>query len=165
MQLWYVIQTKPKKEDEAQSYLSIKGVEIFNPLMESFAQRNGTMNKELKPLFPSYIFGNFELEKDYTLVKWARGVKKILGFGSFPTPIAEEVIHEIKNRTDENGVVKRAYDLNPNDQVRIKSGPLRDIMGIFEKWVPEKERVRIILNLIGYQPQVDLHYSMVEKIA
>lgn len=98
-------------------------------------------------------------------MKWARGVKKILGFGSFPTPIAEEVIHEIKNRTDENGVVKRAYDLNPNDQVRIKSGPLRDIMGIFEKWVPEKERVRIILNLIGYQPQVDLHYSMVEKIA
>ncbi len=27
MNLWYVIQTKPKKEEEAKSYLSTKGVE------------------------------------------------------------------------------------------------------------------------------------------
>lgn len=63
MQLWYVIQTKPKKEDEAQSYLSIKGVEIFNPLMESFAQRNGTMNKELKPLFLVIFLAILSLRK------------------------------------------------------------------------------------------------------
>jgi len=47
--LWYVIQTKPKKEEEAKSYLSTRGVEMFNPLMETFALRNGGMNKELKP--------------------------------------------------------------------------------------------------------------------
>lgn len=163
--MWYVIQTKPKKEDNARSYLSMKGVEIFYPLMETFLQRNGRMNKELKPLFPNYIFGNFELEKDYSLVKWARGVNKILSFGGVPASISEEVIQEIKNRIDDNGVVKRAYDLKPNDRVRIKTGPFRDLLGIFEKWVPEKERVRILLNLIGYQPHVDLHYSMIEKVA
>jgi len=162
--MWYVIQTKPKKEDEAQSYLAMRGLEIFNPLMETFSQRNGKLNKALKPLFPSYIFGNFEWEKDYTLIKWARGVKKIVGFGGSTMPISEEVIYEIKNRTNDNGIVKRTFDLKPNDRVRIKFGPLRDLLGIFEKWVPEKERVRILLNLIGFQPQVDLHYSMVEKV-
>jgi transcriptional antiterminator RfaH len=163
--LWYVIQTKPKKEEEAKSYLSVKGIEVFNPLMETFAQRNGRMNKELKPLFPNYIFGKFELERNYTLVKWARGVTRILGFGGVPAPVSEKVIEEIKSRSDGSGIVKAAYDFSPNDKVRIKSGPLRDLMGIFENWVPEKERVRILLNLIGYQPSVEIHCSMIEKLA
>ena len=44
MNLWYVIQTKPKKEEEARSYLSTKGVEVFNPLIENFLLREGRMN-------------------------------------------------------------------------------------------------------------------------
>ena len=162
---WYVIQTKPKKEEEAKSYLSVKGLEVFNPLMETFTQRNGRMNKEFKPLFPNYIFGKLELERDYTLVKWARGVTRVLGFGGVPTPVSEKVIEEIKGRSNVSGIVKGAYDFKSNDKVRIKAGPFRDFMGIFEKWVPEKERVRILLNLIAYQPSVEIHCSMIEKLA
>jgi len=165
MNLWYVIQTKPKKEEEARSYLSMKGLEIFNPLMEAFLIRNGKVNKQLKPLFPSYIFGKFDLDQDYSLVRWARGVKKILGFGAYPTPVSEEVVEVIKKRTDSNGIVKRDLYLEPNDMVRIKSGPLKDLLGIFERWVSDSDRVRILLNLIGYQPVVEIHYSMLEKVA
>jgi len=165
MNLWYVIQTKPKKEEEAASFLSTRGVEIFNPLIETFSVRNGRINKDLKPLFPSYIFGKFELEQDYPLVRWARGVKKVLGFGGYPIPVAEEVIQIIKDRTDTDGIVRRRSDFRPNDVVRIKSGPLKDLSGIFERWVSDNERVRILLSLIGYQPAVELHYSIIEKVA
>ena len=165
MNLWYVIQTKPKKEEVAQSYLSTKGVEIFNPLMESFLARNGRVNKELKPLFPGYIFGKFDLEQNYPLVRWGRGVKKILGFGGYPISVSEEVIEIIKGRTDSNGVVREKYHFEANDVIRIKSGPLKDLLGIFERWVSDTERVRVLLNLIGYQPAVELHYSMIEKAA
>ncbi len=165
MKLWYVIQTKPKKEEEARSYLSMKGLEIFNPLMEAFLIRNGKVNKELTPLFPSYIFGKFDLDQDYSLVRWARGVKKILGFGAYPTPVSEEVVEVIKKRTDTNGIVKQNLHLKPNDIVRIKSGPLKDLLGIFERCVSDSDRVRILLNLVGYQPVVEIHYSMLEKVA
>lgn len=76
MKNWYVIQTKPKKETEAESYLLTRGVEAFNPLMETFALRSGRTSKELKPLFPGYIFGKFDLDENYPLVRWARGLKK-----------------------------------------------------------------------------------------
>ena len=165
MNLWYVIQTKPKKEEEAKFYLSTKGLEIFNPLMEAFLARNGRLNKELKPLFPSYIFGKFDLEQDFSLVRWARGVKKILGNGVYPSPVSEEVIEMIKKRADRDGVIRRTYYIEPNDVIRIKSGPLKDLLGIFERWVSDSDRVRILLNLIGYQPAVELHYSMIEKVA
>ncbi len=165
MNLWYVIQTKPKKEDEAKSYLSTKGVEVFSPLMENFLLRNGRMNKELKPLFPGYIFGKFNIHQNYSLVRWAKGVKKILGFGEYPTPISEEVVEIIRERTDTQGVVRIKYHFQANDVIRIKTGPLKDLLGIFERWMPDGERVRILLNLMGYQPVVEMHYSMIEKVA
>ena len=162
---WYVIQTKPKKEEEATSYLSTAGVEMFNPLVETFVLRNKGMSKELKPLFPGYIFGKFDLEQNYPLVRWARGVKKILEFGGCPTPISEEVIEIIKERTDTQGVVRVKHHFEPNNVVRIKTGPLKDLLGIFERCLSNGERVKILLNLVGYQPAVEIHYSMIEKVA
>lgn len=163
--MWYVINTKPKEEAKAEGYLSAKGLEIFNPLLESYFFRNGKIAREVKPLFPGYIFGNFDLERDYTLVKWGRGVKKLVSFGGLPTPISEVVIEEIKKRKNEQGIIKLNNDLKPNDKVRIKAGPFRDFLGIFQRWVPEKERVRILLNLIAYQPSIEIHYGLVEKVA
>jgi transcription antitermination factor NusG len=123
------------------------------------------MSKELKALFPGYIFGKFDLEQNYPLVRWGKGVKCVLGFGGYPTPVSEEVVEIIKERTDAQGVVRVKQGFKPNDVVRIKTGPLKDLLGIFERWVSDNERVRILLNLIGYQPAVEMHYSMIEKVA
>ena len=138
---------------------------MFFPLMETFILKHGGTNRELKPLFPSYIFGRFNVEEAYPLVRWARGVKKILGFGGYPTPVADEAVRLIKDRTDENKVVRRARNFQPNDVIRVTCGPLKDLLGIFERWVSDGERVRVLLNLIGYQPAVELHHSMLEKVA
>jgi transcriptional antiterminator RfaH len=165
MNSWYVIQTKPRREEEIEIYLSTSGVEIFNPLIEAFTLRNGRMSKELKPLFPGYVFAKFDLEQNYPLVRWARGVKKILGFGETPASISEEVVETIKTRIDSHGILRVRHHFEPNDVVRIKTGPLKDLLGIFERWLSDSERVRILLNLIGYQPAVEIHYSMIEKVA
>lgn len=165
MNLWYVIQTKPKKEEEATSFLSLHGLEVFHPLIEAFILRSGKMIKVTQSLFPNYIFVRFDLYQSYALVRWARGVKKVLGFGDSPTAVSEGVIQIIKSRMDEDGVVRQKGHFKPNDLVRIKSGPLKDLVGIFDRWISGSERVRILMNLIGYQPEVELHYSMLEKVA
>ena len=165
MNLWYVIQTKPKKEKEASSCLSTRGLEVFSPFIEAFSSRNGGISRELKPLFPGYIFGKFEIERDYPAVRWARGVKTVLAFGGYPVPVSEEVVGLIKERVDDSGIVRITRHFQPNAVVRITSGPLRDLLGIFERYVSDGERVRVLLNLIGYGPAVELHSSMIEKVA
>jgi len=164
MNLWYVIQTKPKREEAAESFLAKKGLEMFNPLMETFVSRNKRMRKELRPLFPGYLFAKFDLEENYPLVRWARGVKKVLGCGGYPEPIAEEVVRIIRERGDAQGIIKVKGHFEPNDVVRIKTGPLKDLIGIFERWISNHERARILLSLIGYQPAVEIHYSAIEKV-
>jgi transcriptional antiterminator RfaH len=162
---WYVIQTKPKKEGEATSYLSTKGVEIFSPLIEAFSNKNGRTSKELKPFFPGYIFGKFDLMENFPLVRWGKGVKCVLGFGGYPVPLSEEAIQVIKERTDDRGVILMKQSYQANEVVRVKAGPLKDLIGLFERWVSDSERVRVLLSLIGYQPSIELHYSMIEKVA
>jgi len=162
---WYVVRTKPKSEERARSYLEQNGINTFLPWMETSQFNSGKAIKMLKPLFPGYIFVQFDLMQNYPLVKWGKGVNKILGFGKYPTPIADEVVSIIRSRTGEKNIVKRAYDLSKNDHIRITSGPLKDLLGIFERWVSGSERVKVLLNLIGYQPQVELHYSQVEKVS
>ena len=121
--------------------------------------------RSMRPLFPGYIFGRFALDSDYSLVRWARGVKKVLSFGGYPVPVSEAVVELIRARTDAAGVVRTLHSFSPNDVIRIKTGPLRDLLGIFERWMPDQERVRVLLNLIGYQPTIELHCSMLEKVA
>jgi transcriptional antiterminator NusG len=92
-------------------------------------------------------------------------VKCVLGFGGYPVPISAEVVQIIKERTDAKGVVRIKQEYKTNDVVRIKTGPFKDLLGIFERWMSDNERVRILLNLIGYQPAVEIHYSMIERVA
>jgi len=162
---WYVIQTKTKKELEAKSYLSMKGVEVFSPTMEIVSARGGKMVSEQRALFPGYLFGRFNLLEDYSLVRWGRGVRKLVGFGAEPLPVADEVIELIRNRTQGGELVKKACSFEPNDLVRVRSGPMKDLLGVFERWVSDSERVRVLLNLVGYRPAVELHYSLLEKVA
>jgi transcription elongation factor/antiterminator RfaH len=167
MTLWYIVQTKPRKEKEAATYLSTMAphLQIFNPLMEDFCTLQGKIEKVLQPLFPGYFFVAFDLEQDFTLVRWSRGIKKILGFGGHPASVSEAVIKMIMQRAGRDGIVRRSACFEPNDRIRIKSGPLKEFSGIFERWLPDRERVRILLNLIGYQPAIEIHFSMLEKVA
>jgi transcriptional antiterminator RfaH len=167
MKLWYIVQTKSKKEAEAATYLASRAshVQVFHPLMEDFRAKNGKFEKVLRPLFPGYFFVRFDLEGDYNLVRWSRGVKKVLGFGGYPASISEIVIEMIRQRSGQDGIVRKTAQFEPNDHIRIKSGPLKELSGLFERWLPGKERVRILLNLMGYQPAIEIHYSLLEKVA
>ena len=162
---WYVIRTKPKSEARARSYLEQLGIDTFLPWLETYQSNAGKPAKVCNPLFPNYLFVQFDLMQNYPLVKWGKGVNKILGYGKFPTPIADEVVSAIKSRTDEKNIIKQASKLNKNDPIRIMSGPFKDLLGIFDRWVSDSERVRVLLNLIGYQPNVELHYSQLEKVS
>ena len=161
---WYVVQTKPKKEQVAALNLEHESIEVFFPKMEAISIIYGKSRKVIKSLFPNYIFAHFDPLVSYRLVRWSSGVNRVLGFDGGPTPIDDQVIEIMKRRVDKNCVVQKALHLKAKDRIRIRSGPLRDLMGIFERWVSDEGKVRVLLNLLNYDAKVELHYSQVEKI-
>jgi len=164
MKSWYVIQTKQKKEEAAAYHLMDNAIEVFLPKMETYSFVYGKSRKVIKSLFPNYLFARFDPFESFRLVNWARGVTRVLGYEVTPSPIDDEVIEIIKRRVDEKCVVQKALHFNAKDPIRINSGPFKDLMGIFERWVSEEGRVRVLVDLLSYSPNVELHYSQIEKL-
>ena len=160
---WYVIQTKPKKEKLAALNIKRESIEVFFPKIEAISMVFGKPKKVLRPLFPNYIFACFDPMVSYRLITWSKGVTKVIGFGGRPSPLNKEVIGIIKRRVDDDCVVQKALHFKAKDLIRIRSGPFRDLKGVFERWVSDEGRVCILLNLLNSDAKLEIHYSQVEK--
>ena len=162
---WYVVQSKPREEERARFFLEEKGVDTYLPMIEVVSVRGLKNLTQEKPLFPGYLFCRF-YKKDESLahVRWTKGVKKILPESVSPIPVENEVVEGIRSLEQKDGVI-RQQPLQKNDQIRIARGPMKDILGVFEHWTSDDGRVKVLLKFINYQATVELHHSLVEKVA
>ena len=163
--LWYVVQTKPGNEDRVQSNLQSQEIENFSPRLGTYEHRQGTMVHRIKPLFPNYLFAKFHLGLHYYKVKWTRGVNRILGNGSEPTPISGQVISMIKEKAGENNLIRLEDEWKEGDLIQVTSGPFKDLMGIFQKKMSAPGRVRILLSLIGVDVPVQISKWQIKRVA
>ena len=162
---WYVIHTKPGNEHRVETNLSNQEIETFLPLFENFQCFQGKLVQKIKPLFPNYLFAKLDIDLHYYKVKWTRGVSKILGVGSEPSPISERVIQTIKERMGENKLVRLDDGLEQGALIQFTSGPFKDLMGVFDKKMSDGKRVRVLLNLIGVDVPVQVSRHQIKKVA
>jgi len=162
---WYVVQSKPREEERALYFLKEKGFDAYLPRMEVVKVRKLNNVKMKEPLFPGYLFCRFKKEDESLAhVRWTKGVKKILPESVSPSPIDDEIVAAIHNLEQEDGVIRKK-PLQKNDRIRVARGPMQDVLGVFDNWTSDQGRVRVLLNFINYQASVELHHSLVEKVA
>lgn len=161
---WYVIQTKPKKEAETSQRLEDLGLECLLPKALDYRTVNSLPVQTEKPLFPNYLFVKLILARHYYQVKWTKGIARFVEWEDRPAPIAEEAVETIRSRMDERDRVKIGLDVRAGEEVRIKSGPLRDFVGIFERKLSERDRIRVLLQVVGSQVSVNVPESLVERV-
>jgi len=163
---WYVIKTQPKQEIRAECNLRVLGINTFLP-RASERQTNpftGLPAYVIRPLFPRYLFAQFEISSMLRRVCFTRGVHSVVNFGNGPTSVDDEIIQLIQLRVGEDGLVKLDNDLNEGDPVMIDTGPLRDLVGVFQYDIKGTDRVAILLSAISYQGRVIIQKDLVKKI-
>lgn len=161
---WYAVRTKPNEEDRAYSNLQAWRVETFMPKVKELHTSDfGGGRYVTKPLFSRYIFARFDVESQLHNINYTRGVQSVVSFGGSPISIDDKVIDLIKDRVDPDGFV-RIDDFKAGDPVRINSGPLQNIEGVFERKLKDKDRVKILLNTMSYGSHLVIERSMVEKV-
>lgn len=164
---WYVIRTKAKQEDRADSNLRAWQVETYAPKIKErrYNEYSGKVSYQVKPLFPSYIFARFNIEDLLHKVRFTRGVNGVVSFGGRPAPVEDEMIELIESRKGADGLVRTGEELRPNDRVIVKAGPLRNFVGIFEGQYKDDKRVSILLETVSYQNRLVLEREAVTKIS
>jgi len=158
MMKWYVINTKPLKEFLVEKLLTDAKIEVYNPKIVS--------NGRIKSFFPCYIFSKFSVREHYRLIKYTRGVRKILENEFGPIPLEERIIQEIKSR-EENGLIvikKKIIPPKVGEKVEILEGPFKGFQGIFEKELSGSERVAILLKVVNYQARLFIEKNKLTKI-
>lgn len=123
---WFVVMTKPKQELLATQNLLNQCFEVFLP---QFNQPN--LNKEVNPLFPSYLFVRFDISNPKWLkIKNTRGVRKLLNSNINPTKVDEKIIDILLRSTNSNGVISKSYlNYKLNQSVKIMNGPFKNMLG------------------------------------
>ena len=82
-------------------------------------------------------------------------------FQETPLVVVHEIIDAIKERLEGNLVVPVPVSLERGDRVLIKEGPFKDFYGIFERNIPGRERVMILLEALNYK--LDIESFSVDK--
>jgi transcriptional antiterminator RfaH len=158
MKEWFVLNTKPKKEFQVERLFYEGGIDFYCP---KYVHEN-----KVKPFFSGYGFIYFDYPSQYQLVKYTRGVKRVVGSRQGPIPIPEGTIQGIKKREIDGYIEFEKYGENPviGDEIEITEGPMKGLRGIFSKDLTDKERVVILLNYVSYQGQLIIEKTKLKKV-
>lgn len=160
---WYVVQVKPCMEKTAIANLKELKVKTFCPLYEHVKKIKGKMVSELLPLFPSYIFVRFDINrnKKWRKIKYTKGVEKIIGCTEFfIPPLPKGFVEQLQNSTGKNGVVELAKAVEqiityqPGDKVQLKDPRYNGLVGTYCKGT--NERITVLLTLLARPVVVQL---------
>lgn len=164
---WYVIHTHPNQEERANGNLMSWNVETFAPRRRERKYGNGAFSYSIKPLFPRYIFARFKVEDLLYKVRFTRGVHSVVSFGDSPTPVGDDVIETLQSRCGADGFVEmeNELELKSGDEVSVREGVLKGIVGVFERKMRDSERVMILLKTVSYQTHIVVDRGLVEKTA
>lgn len=163
---WYVVHTHPKQEDRTSDNLMAWGIETLTPKLrvKKYNEFTGRPTQLLKPFFPGYIFTRFRFNELYHKIRFTRGVHSLVCFDNKPIRVDDEIIVLVRSRIGDDGFVKDFEQLQAGDEVVINDGRFQDFCGVFERELPDAERVQILLNTVSFQAHIIVDRTLVNKV-
>ncbi len=159
--VWVVLRTKPKQERHVLEGLAARGIEGYCPrILEP--PRHRTAPRGPVPLFPSYVFARCVLKERYAAVHYCPGAVGVVRFGDEVAVLDDAVVAALRQREGERGyVVVQEVRRHParGEAVRIVAGPLAGLEGVVQRYLPGRDRVRLLLRVVRGVRHVEVDAS------
>jgi len=157
MNQWYLIYTKPNKEQIARENLERQGYEIYLPMARIRRRRLGKGANRIEPLFPRYLFIRLDTKTDnWSPIRSTLGVSNLVKFGMYPSSVPQALIELLSDRCDEEGI----QDISPGEfksgeSIRVMEGPMMGLEGVFLAKT-SSDRVLVLLDIVGKHTRVNM---------
>lgn len=161
---WYVMRSKPKKEEFLYTQLRARGIETYFPCLQIDSGSRRT--KKRKPYFPGYLFIHVDLEKTGdSVLKWMPGAIGIVQFGGESALVPDSVIEQIKRKLERSSLADDQFQqFKAGDEVIIHSKLFNNYRAIFDSYISGQKRVQILLKMLNdRQVRVELSIDDVEQ--
>jgi transcription elongation factor/antiterminator RfaH len=159
---WYLLQCKPRQDERAQLNLQQQNYSIFRPQLMSERSIRGKRQRTLESLFPGYVFIQLSRDDNWAPIRSTRGVSRIVEFNHVPARVDEDVIAQLRERSQESIGFPVDPMLKPGEPLQIFQGPLSPLEGVFLSMQGE-ERVMLLLNFLNRQQHVSVPLSYLER--
>lgn len=162
---WYCVHTKSKSEHIAAAHLAqLSGdLQIFNPRLRYLKKTVRGKVWFVEALFPGYVFARFSLGEWLRAVNYTNAVLRVIHFGGLYPTVPDEVIALWRERVDGNAVITILEQLEAGDEIEIVEGPFRGLKTVITKVLPAKERVRILLEMLGNEREIELAVDAIRR--
>jgi len=161
---WYCIQTRPKSEHIATAHLKLlEGVEVFCPRVRF--QKNTKRGKVWfnEALFPGYTFVRLDLGTWLRAVNTTNAVLGVVRFGNAYPPVPDEVMEEWRKSVDDEALITIDDNLEAGDEIEVIDGPAVGIQTVITQVLPGKERVRILMEMLGQTMEIEVSREAVNR--
>jgi transcription antitermination factor NusG len=161
---WYVMRSKPNKEEFLAGQLVAHGVKAYSPRIR--VQAVNPRARKVRPYFPGYLFVQVDIgSMNASTLRWMPGASGLVSYGGEPAGVPDTLVAAIKRRVEAiNAAGGELFDeLKSGDTVVVQSGPFEGYEAIFDSRIPGSERVRVLLKLLQRRMQpLDLPASQVQ---
>jgi transcription antitermination factor NusG len=140
---WYALYTSSRHEKVVAKQLEDRKIETFLPLYRTWHRWKDRKKQLDLPLFPGYVFVQMNLGNRVDLLR-VPGVAYLVSFRGKPTPVAGAEIDVLRRGLTGSSVLQPHPYLKAGLKVRIRSGPMAGVEGIF---VRRKDFVRVVLSI------------------
>ena len=147
---WYALRTKPHKEQLVWHQVQGLGLEAFYPQLR--ANPVNPRARKSKPYFPGYVLVSADLEvTGLNTFQYMPSAVGLVCFGGEPGLIPNAAIVSLRRHITQLCSSDRepATQFRRGDHVRINDGPLEGYRAIFDHRLPGKQRVKVLLELMG----------------
>ena len=159
---WYCLHTAPKQENKVARVLQRElGLEVFAPRIRFRRMRAGQPLWATEALFPGYLFAQFEYFERRRQINALPGVTSIVHFGERVSPIDDAVMADLRALVQDNETVEVTADPQPGSEVVITSGSLSGLRVLVTRVIPARQRIAILLELLGSQREVEIERDRV----
>jgi transcription antitermination factor NusG len=167
MDSWYCIYTKANYGDPlCRRFGEFSDIELLNPKFKRKKYVRGTLKEVVEEFFPCYIFARFDLPRYCHMIKYTRGVRRIVG-DSLGTPsiVDDAIIDIMKSRAQDGYICIEQDQFSRGDEVLIKGGPFDGFEGLFIQELKPRDRVLVLLNTLNYEAKIEIYKDFVVKAA
>lgn len=149
MEAWYLLYCKRGQLLRAKEHLERQEVNCVSPMITLDKIVRGKRMEVCEPLFPNYLFVEFDPERIHTTtISATRGVSNFVRFGALPATIPQQVIDELSLRPIQ-GIIDPLTP-QPGDSVVITDGIFSGLQAIYTE--PDGEaRSMLLLNMLNKQ--------------
>ena len=160
---WYLLYCKRSEQERAEQHLQRQGVTCYYPKVLIEKTLRGKKQAKLEPLFPNYIFIQFQPETiSFTTIRSTRGVANFVRIGIEPCVVPNELVEMLKS--NERGQADEASQFSPGEAVTILQGPYAGAEAIYKESDGELRAI-LFIKMLNQQVELSAEKSNISKKA